>query len=174
CLGPHASREIAEYTQLSKRCTAVMTHATSLMKTSRSEAHTIAALTDQDAKPSFSMSHLDGSNGPGLSLGGYYCPQCHAKYTELPVECKVCGLTLVSAPHLARSFHHLFPLQTFAESPVEELKGERFCKACQGRLKDKSVFNCPSCHSVFCLECDIFIHDSLHCCPCCAHCNSVP
>nr|XP_019949247.1 PREDICTED: general transcription factor IIH subunit 2-like isoform X2 [Paralichthys olivaceus] len=53
--------------------------------------HTIAALTDQDAKPSFSMSHLDSSGGPGLSLGGYFCPQCHGKYTELPVECKVCG-----------------------------------------------------------------------------------
>uniref|UniRef100_A0A3Q3EAF9 General transcription factor IIH subunit n=1 Tax=Labrus bergylta TaxID=56723 RepID=A0A3Q3EAF9_9LABR len=101
--------------------------------------HTIASLSDQDAKPSFSMSHLDSSSGPGLSLAGYFCPQCHAKYTELPVECKVCGLTLVSAPHLARSFHHLFPLQAFTETPVEELRGDRFCQACQGGLKDKSV-----------------------------------
>ncbi|KAI3372407.1 hypothetical protein L3Q82_022686 [Scortum barcoo] len=114
--------------------------------------HTIASLTDHDAKPSFSMSHLDSSGGPGLSLGGYFCPQCHAKYTELPVECKVCGmsdwriqsvcvcqcLTLVSAPHLARSFHHLFPLQDFIESPVAELQEDRFCQACQGELKDKS------------------------------------
>ncbi|TNM90293.1 hypothetical protein fugu_004527 [Takifugu bimaculatus] len=53
--------------------------------------HTVASLTDQDAKPSFSMAHLDSSSGPDLSLGGYFCPQCHAKYTELPVECKVCG-----------------------------------------------------------------------------------
>lgn len=37
-------------------------------------------------------SHLDSSSGPGLSLGGYFCPQCHATYTELPVECKVCGM----------------------------------------------------------------------------------
>ncbi|XP_054867544.1 general transcription factor IIH subunit 2 isoform X2 [Amphiprion ocellaris] len=80
--------------------------------------HTIGSLADQDAKPAFSMSHLDSSSGP--SLGGYFCPQCHSNYTELPVECKVCGLTLVSAPHLARSFHHLFPLDAFIESPVEE------------------------------------------------------
>uniref|UniRef100_A0A671VHI3 General transcription factor IIH, polypeptide 2 n=1 Tax=Sparus aurata TaxID=8175 RepID=A0A671VHI3_SPAAU len=99
--------------------------------------HTIASLTDQGAKPSFSMSHLDNSSGPGLSLEGYFCPQCHAKYTELPVECKVCGLTLVLAPHLARSFHHLFPLQAFTESSVEELQEDRFCQACQGELKDK-------------------------------------
>uniref|UniRef100_A0A665TLE2 General transcription factor IIH subunit 2-like n=1 Tax=Echeneis naucrates TaxID=173247 RepID=A0A665TLE2_ECHNA len=104
-----------------------------------------------------------------LSLGGYFCPQCHAKYTELPVECKVCGLTLVSAPHLARSFHHLFPLQAFTENSVEEHQGDRFCQACQGELKDKTIFTCTSCQSVFCMECDLFIHDSLHCCPCCIH-----
>ena len=41
--------------------------------------------------------------------------KCQAKYCELPVECKCCGLTLVSAPHLARSYHHLFPLPVFTE-----------------------------------------------------------
>ena len=44
-----------------------------------------------------------------------YFLQCQAKYCELPVECKACGLTLVSAPHLARSYHHLFPLPAFDE-----------------------------------------------------------
>ncbi|TSR04320.1 General transcription factor IIH subunit 2 [Bagarius yarrelli] len=88
--------------------------------------HVIASPSDQDAKPSFSMSHLESSDGgAGLSLGGYYCPQCRAKYTELPVECKVCGLTLVSAPHLARSFHHLFPLELFEERPLVEHTGDR-------------------------------------------------
>ncbi|XP_054880802.1 general transcription factor IIH subunit 2-like isoform X2 [Poeciliopsis prolifica] len=127
--------------------------------------HTVASLNDQDVKPSFSMS----SGSPALTLGGYFCPQCQAKYTELPVECKVCGLTLVSAPHLARSFHHLFPLQAFVESPAENYQQNRFCQACQGQLKDKNVFACPLCRSVFCGECDLFIHESLHCCPCCIH-----
>ncbi|XP_054630849.1 general transcription factor IIH subunit 2 [Dunckerocampus dactyliophorus] len=134
--------------------------------------HTCGSLTDQDAKPSFSMALLDGSTDPGLSLGGYFCPQCHAKYMELPVECKVCGLTLVSAPHLARAFHHLFPLCVFIESPVEKLQENRFCASCQGELKDKSMFTCPSCHSIFCVECNDFIHDSLHCCPCCVRSQS--
>uniref|UniRef100_A0A8C2GMZ1 General transcription factor IIH, polypeptide 2 n=1 Tax=Cyprinus carpio TaxID=7962 RepID=A0A8C2GMZ1_CYPCA len=129
--------------------------------------HAIASMSDQDAKPSFSMSHLDSAGEPGLTLGGYYCPQCRAKYTELPVECKVCGLTLVSAPHLARSFHHLFPLEAFQETPLEEYDAERFCEACQGELKDKSVFTCLACKKVFCVECDLFIHDTLHCCPGC-------
>ena len=36
------------------------------------------------------------------------------------------GLTLVSAPHLARSYHHLFPLDAFQEIPLEEHNGERY------------------------------------------------
>lgn len=32
---------------------------------------------------------------------------------ELPSQCNVCKLTLVSSPHLARSYHHLFPVQPF-------------------------------------------------------------
>lgn len=135
--------------------------------------HTMVSLNDQEAKPSFSMAHVDCSTGgPGLSLGGYFCPQCSAKYTELPVECKVCGLTLVSAPHLARSFHHLFPLEPFTERPLEGHQGDRFCEACQGELRDKTVFECPSCSGVFCVDCDLFIHDSLHCCPRCIHRSS--
>lgn len=36
------------------------------------------------------LRHLDSTSEPGLTLGGYFCPQCKAKYSELPVECKVC------------------------------------------------------------------------------------
>ena len=65
----------------------------------------------------------NGGNGSGssssnlgrLTSSGFLCPQCSAKYCELPVECRACGLTLVSAPHLARSYHHLFPLPSFEE-----------------------------------------------------------
>ncbi|XP_053557421.1 general transcription factor IIH subunit 2 isoform X2 [Bombina bombina] len=130
--------------------------------------HTMASLTDQDAKPSFSMAHLDSNTEPVLTLGGYFCPQCKAKYSELPVECKVCRLTLVSAPHLARSYHHLFPLDAFKEIALEEFEGES-CRGCDGELKDQHIYICTVCHSVFCIECDLFIHDCLHCCPGCIH-----
>ena len=33
----------------------------------------------------------------------------------------MCGLTLVSSPHLARSYHHLFPVPPFEEVSAEEL-----------------------------------------------------
>uniref|UniRef100_A0A673JAI0 General transcription factor IIH, polypeptide 2 n=1 Tax=Sinocyclocheilus rhinocerous TaxID=307959 RepID=A0A673JAI0_9TELE len=29
------------------------------------------------------------------------------------------------------------------------------------------VFTCLACKKVFCVECDLFIHDTLHCCPSC-------
>jgi len=39
--------------------------------------------------------------------------------------CVLLGLTLVSAPHLSRSYHHLFPLEPFHEAVVED-KRNRF------------------------------------------------
>ncbi|XP_061428353.1 general transcription factor IIH subunit 2-like isoform X1 [Lethenteron reissneri] len=104
-----------------------------------------------------------------LSVGGFFCPQCRAKYCELPVECKVCGLTLVSAPHLARSYHHLFPLDAFQEQPLDKFTGQRVCEGCQVQLKENSVFMCSLCARPFCLDCDLFIHETLHCCPGCVH-----
>ena len=47
--------------------------------------------------------------------GGYFCPQCHSKFCELPIDCSICGLTLISSPQLARSYHHLFPVSNFTE-----------------------------------------------------------
>ncbi|XP_062368813.1 general transcription factor IIH subunit 2 isoform X7 [Cinclus cinclus] len=117
---------------------------------------------------------LENNSDPGLTLGGYFCPQCRAKYCELPVECKICGLTLVSAPHLARSYHHLFPLDVFQEVPLEEYKGERHCQGCQGEIKDQNVYICKVCQNAFCVECDLFVHDSLHCCPGCIHEHPAP
>mmetsp|Transcript_14705 Transcript_14705/g.16826 ORF Transcript_14705/g.16826 Transcript_14705/m.16826 type:complete len:465 (-) Transcript_14705:412-1806(-) len=50
-----------------------------------------------------------------LTRTAYVCPQCEAKQSQLPTDCPVCGLKLVLAPHLARSFHHLFPVPAFNE-----------------------------------------------------------
>lgn len=60
---------------------------------------------------------------------GYLCPQCLSKHCELPVECRGCGLTLVSAPHLARSYHYLFPIKHFKEEQYEGHPAS--CYACQ-------------------------------------------
>lgn len=71
--------------------------------------------------------------------GGYTCPRCKARVCELPTECRTCGLTLISSPHLARSYHHLFPIVPFDEmSPLlpndPQKKLPRACFGCQQTL----------------------------------------
>lgn len=109
--------------------------------------------------------------------GGYTCPRCKARVCELPTECHICGLTLVSSPHLARSYHHLFPVTPFEEvlrtSSNDRLP--RTCFGCQQFLPNPGITGskagvrlaCPKCKHHFCFDCDIYIHDSLHNCPGC-------
>lgn len=115
------------------------------------------------------MCHLDTTSGCKLSTTGFLCPQCQAKYCELPVECKCCGLTLVSAPHLARSYHHLFPLPVFTEIPVKECIVD-YCFSCTISFQEGSclkVYQCPECQNTVCSECDLFFHNILHSCAGC-------
>ncbi|KAJ0083275.1 general transcription factor IIH subunit 2 isoform X1 [Pistacia vera] len=108
---------------------------------------------------------------------GYTCPRCKARVCELPTECRICGLQLVSSPHLARSYHHLFPIAPFDEVPPSNLndphiRSQKTCFGCQQTLlnlgnKPGLCVACPKCKKYFCLECDIYIHESLHNCPGC-------
>ncbi|KAI9121675.1 hypothetical protein K1719_008708 [Acacia pycnantha] len=106
--------------------------------------------------------------------GGYTCPRCKVRVCELPTECRICGLTLISSPHLARSYHHLFPITPFDEvspssqnNPHQKLPNS--CFGCQQSLnpgnKPSLSVICPKCKKHFCLDCDIYIHESLHDCP---------
>ncbi|XP_036325640.1 general transcription factor IIH subunit 2 [Rhagoletis pomonella] len=128
----------------------------------------------KDPPLSMCMCHIENTEEPSkLTSGGYHCPQCFSKYCELPVECQTCGLTLVSAPHLARSYHHLFPVQHFTEL---EFNGQAAnCYACQKPLTeatDKNVYRCEKCTQIYCIDCDIFIHETLHTCVGCNTANS--
>jgi len=201
-----------------------------------------------------------------LQPGAYVCPRCKARVDALPAECHVCGLTLVSSPHLARSYHHLFPVRAFEEVSLEKLEKEeeailqgngsgdgggdrlnsggvagsgkitggsisengkqaihdddgdigfgdisatttyrelplpglentRYCYGCSSILEappvsrlssggrtaraapvgaglsgSKSsaiVLRCPECRRIFCLDCDVYVHEQLHSCPGC-------
>ena len=127
-------------------------------------------------------------------------------HKSLP-EKQICGLTLVSSPHLARSYHHLFPVPIYTEikheyvhvplppplcsnhthphqsthsfthcnvtsvfySDVQNYQAP-FCYACMMPLQQEKsvlVLKCPKCNKLFCYDCDIFIHESLHNCPGC-------
>jgi len=50
-----------------------------------------------------------------FARSGYVCPRCRSRCSDLPSDCAVCGLRLILAPHLARTFHHLFPVRPFLE-----------------------------------------------------------
>ncbi|KAK7053315.1 hypothetical protein VNI00_003941 [Paramarasmius palmivorus] len=58
--------------------------------------------------PSLCVCHSD------LKSDGFLCPRCLAKVCDVPTDCDICGLMIVSSPHLARSYHHLFPVKPYA------------------------------------------------------------
>ena len=39
-----------------------------------------------------------------LKKGGFLCPRCGSKLCDVPTDCEVCGLMVVSSPHLARRY----------------------------------------------------------------------
>ncbi|KAI9749990.1 MAG: glutamate synthase [NADH] [Chaenotheca gracillima] len=128
-----------------------------------------------------------------LSRGGYLCSRCSSKVCSLPSECPVCGLTLILSTHLARSYHHLFPLKNWVEVPWRRAARSKSCFACQtpfppvpkehsGRGKDKangsgqdtgssSRYECTVCKNHFCIDCDVWCHEVVHNCP---GCQSLP
>ncbi|EUC32630.1 hypothetical protein COCVIDRAFT_42161 [Bipolaris victoriae FI3] len=67
-----------------------------------------------------------------LTMGGYTCSRCSAKVCSLPITCPSCQLTLLLSTHLARSYHHLFPLRNWATvswSRAREM-GSKQCVGC--------------------------------------------
>ncbi|PVI08634.1 hypothetical protein DM02DRAFT_549062 [Periconia macrospinosa] len=67
-----------------------------------------------------------------LTTGGYTCSRCSAKVCSLPVTCPSCQLTLLLSTHLARSYHHLFPLRNWAEVSWQRARetGSKECISC--------------------------------------------
>ncbi|KKF94111.1 TFIIH basal transcription factor complex p47 subunit [Ceratocystis platani] len=62
---------------------------------------------------------------------GYMCTRCGCRVCRLPASCPGCGLTLILSTHLARSYHHLFPLKNFVEVSWADAARSVSCYACQ-------------------------------------------
>lgn len=120
------------------------------------------------------------------SCGGYLCSRCSSKVCGLPAECPACGLTLILSTHLARSYHHLFPLKNWVEVPWQRASKSSACFACgitfpsvppedqwpvtENNAKGMSVssrYECTVCMNHFCIDCDLFAHEVVHNCPGC-------
>ena len=65
--------------------------------------------------------------------GGYLCPRCGCKVCDVPTDCPVCGITIVMSTHLARSYHHLFPVSNWLAVGWDAVGAESKpnCLACQ-------------------------------------------
>lgn len=130
--------------------------------------------------PSFCVCHSKPNRG------GYLCSRCGSKVCSLPAECPACNLTLILSTHLARSYHHLFPLANWEEVPWKRAARSTSCSACgvhfpdvppraqwtrrEGLSQGSSVssrYECPACHNHFCIDCDVFAHEIVHNCPGC-------
>ncbi|KAL4894645.1 Ssl1-like-domain-containing protein [Aspergillus ambiguus] len=120
------------------------------------------------------------------SCGGYLCSRCNSKVCGLPAECPSCGLTLILSTHLARSYHHLFPLINWVEVPWQRASRSTVCFACgiafppvppkeqwhmaESQAKGMSAssrYECTVCKNHFCIDCDLFAHEVVHNCPGC-------
>ena len=147
--------------------------------------------------------------------GGYLCSRCSSKVCSLPTQCPACGLTLILSTHLARSYHHLFPLRNWREVSWSRASGsgQKVCFGCQTPFPERSAslrrqstpggqnhdrmslatsqspihppkaahtsnankdgvsesgrYECKTCETFFCIECDVFAHEVVHNCPGC-------
>lgn len=116
-------------------------------------------------------------NESSTSIVGYQCPQCRSRVCHLPTICPTCGLMLLLSTHLARSYHHLVPLREYNELPAAEKYDSSHCYGCllkfpeaggaDGPLRASSRYRCPTCSHDFCIDCDVFVHETLHNCPGC-------
>ncbi|KAH9894762.1 TFIIH basal transcription factor complex subunit SSL1 [Cubamyces lactineus] len=115
---------------------------------------------------------------------GFLCPRCLAKVCDVPTDCDICGLMIVSSPHLARSYHHLFPVKPYqAVMTLDDTPNpSQRCYGCSVAFKETPLtmagasgeglsplgrYRCQECHNDFCTDCDVFVHDVVHCCPGC-------
>lgn len=122
---------------------------------------------------------------------GYLCTRCSARVCRLPAECPACGLTLILSTHLARSYHHLFPLRNWVEVPWADAARSAACFSCQAPfpeppktkapdkpkedagpkpakgVSESGRYACEVCRQHFCIDCDVFAHEVIHNCPGC-------
>jgi transcription initiation factor TFIIH subunit 2 len=143
-------------------------------------------------KRTFDNAPVYGYDGKQQALfsAAYTCPRCYTRTSEIPSQCNVCQIQLYSSSHIAKSYHHLFPVQNFIELSVtlENIDGKdkllaiyndkgeekksyyiKYCNGCLDKFPNDTeiAFRCQNCQKTYCVSCDLFIHEHLHQCPNC-------
>ncbi len=125
---------------------------------------------------------VEGGARPRIFRGGYACPQCKTRCNgQLPLTCHVCGLNLLSSPHLARSYHHLIAVPAFVEVPRVSMdlhggevgQASLSCFCCNEELRpDRDlIFKCSNCNAVYADKCVDFAGGTLFNCGSCLQHN---
>lgn len=155
---------------------ATSTHPASLLQEAQSAGSLI-----QMGFPTMAVASGSGSTfcacHAALKTSGFLCPRCKAQICAIPSDCPLCGLTVVSSLHLARSYRHLFPLKSYKEIRLPSttatsnteggMKSIR-CRGCQSVIPaGEERFQCPKCTHSFCADCETFVHEALAVCPGC-------
>ena len=102
--------------------------------------------------------------------GGYECPRCKTRNDGiLPLACYVCGLNLLSSPHIARSYHHLIKIPKFVQLNKTEGDAQGVCYCCNTiLLASRDLrYRCIKCSHMYSAECVDFITESLFNCSGC-------
>ncbi len=103
---------------------------------------------------------------------GYQCSICDSIVCNIPTECPLCSIILISPIHLIQSYHHLFPLKAFSRLQIESnLPAPIACFACQEPILYQAggslAYKCQDCTQLFCQPCSDLLHESLYSCPGC-------
>ena len=102
--------------------------------------------------------------------GGYECPTCKTRNDgSLPLACYVCGLNLLSSPHIARSYHHLRKVPEFVEIEKEEGEEMGACMCCNtSLLASRDLrYRCVKCGGMYAAACRDFVVEQLFNCAGC-------
>ena len=74
-------------------------------------------------------------------------------------------------------FNHRAGMNSFQIQAKSENMTETHCGACVREFKegrDSLLYQCPECNTVYCCDCDIFFHETLHSCPGCVGARQKP
>ena len=102
--------------------------------------------------------------------GGYQCPRCKTTNDgSLPLACYVCGLNLLSSPHIARSYHHLIKVPEFVSLDQHDGAEVGACYCCNVELRASRDLRycCVKCKRMYAAGCVDFITDHLFNCAGC-------
>lgn len=87
----------------------------------------------------------------------YSCPACNTLVCNLPIQCPICDLQLVTGMHISKSYYYQYPLEPLSHCTAG------ICIRCKSPTK----YKCEKCESLYCEKCGDFVENEIRFCPFC-------